>query len=53
MERVQEENICYGKRKMWIIAGGRCVVKRGVPLPYAIGDAKMCLFSKGSDLGER
>jgi len=25
----------------------------GVPLPHTIGDAKMSLFSKGSDLGER
>lgn len=29
------------------------MLKRGVALPHAIGDAKVSLFSKGSDLGER
>lgn len=39
-----------GKSKMWLVAGGVCVVKRGAPLPHT-GDAKVCLFSKGNDFG--
>lgn len=39
---------------MWIVPGGRCEIKRGVPLPHTVSDSKMfvCIKGEGETGGE-